>query len=222
MTIYDKIIQGSDEWKEIRHGKVGGSTANEVMAKADKPITECAAFYALLSEKMEEFDPFTSDFVSLAMQRGNELEPEARKEYERITGIKMSEYGWIEIDDFVGISPDRWNQELKKAIEIKCPEAKKYAQYLVNFDEFLSDYCWQLVHYFVVLGVDSVDCVAYRPENKVKPIIIKTITKETVIKISANVSKSISELAEMLEFRLTTTKCAIDSEMARIISTTNF
>ena len=159
MKIYDKIIQGTDEWKELRHGKVGGSTAKEIMSKYEKPITECAAFYTLLSEQMEDFDPFTNEFTSFSMQRGNELEPEARTEYERITGIEMAQFGWIEIDSFVGISPDGWNIKLKKAIEIKCPAANTYAKYLLNFDEFLSDYVWQLVHYFVVLGVDSVDCV---------------------------------------------------------------
>ena len=222
MKIYKEIVQGTDEWKELRHGKIGGSTAKDIMSKNEKSITECAAFYTLLSEQMEDFDPFTNEFTSFSMQRGNELEPEARTEYERITGIEMAQFGWIEIDSFVGISPDGWNIKLKKAIEIKCPAANTYAKYLLNFDEFLSDYVWQLVHYFVVLGVDSVDCVAYRPENKLKPIIIHTITKETVIQVSAKVSKPISELAEMLKFRLTTTKCAIDSEMARIISTNNF
>lgn len=220
MKIYKDLQQGTDEWKELRHGKVGGSTAKEIMAKYDKPITECAAFYSLLAEQMEDFDPFTTEFTSFAMQRGNELEPEARAEYERITGIKMEQFGWIELDSLVGISPDGWKPELKKAIEIKCPAANTYAKYLLNFDEFLSDYVWQLVHPFVVLDVDSVDCVAYRPENKVQPIIIKTITKDTVIQVSAKVSKPISELADMLKIRLTTTKCAIDSEMARII--TNF
>ena len=222
MKIYDKIIQGTDEWKELRHGKIGSSIAKEIMSKYEKPITECAAFYTLLSEQMEDFDPFTNEFTSFSMQRGNELEPEARSEYERITGIEMAQFGWIEIDSFVGISPDGWNIELKKAIEIKCPAANTYAKYLLNFDEFLSDYVWQLVHYFVVLGIDSVDCVAYRPENKFQPIIIKTIKRDTIIQVSAKVSKPISELAEMLKFRLTTTKCAIDREMARIISTNNF
>ena len=222
MKIYKVFVLGTDEWKELRHGKIGGSTTKEIMSKYEKPITECAAFYTLLSEQMEDFDPFTNEFTSFSMQRGNELEPEARTEYERITGIEMAQFGWIEIDSFVGISPDGWNIKLKKAIEIKCPAANTYAKYLLNFDEFLSDYVWQLVHYFVVLGVDSVDCVAYRPENKLKPIIIHTITNETVIQVSAKVSKPISELAGMLKFRLTTTKCAIDSEMARIISTNNF
>ena len=222
MKIYDKIIQGSDEWKELRHGKIGGSTAKEIMSKYEKPITECAAFYTLLSEQMEDFDPFTNEFTSFSMQRGNELEPEARTEYERITGIEMTKFGWIEIDSFVGISPDGWNIKLKKAIEIKCPAANTYAKYLLNFDEFLSDYVWQLVHYFVVLGVDSVDCVAYRPENKLKPIIIHTITKETKIKISAKVTLPILELMTMLQMRLTEAKCAIDSEIARIITTNNF
>ena len=222
MKIYDKIIQGTDEWKELRHGKIGGSTAKEIMSKYEKPITECAAFYTLLSDQMEDFDPFANEFTSFSMQRGNELEPEARSEYERITGIEMAQFGWIEIDSFVGISPDGWNIKLKKAIEIKCPAANTYAKYLLNFDEFLSDYVWQLVHYFVVLGVDSVDCVAYRPENKLIPIIIHTITKETKIKISAKVTLPILELMTMLQMRLTEAKSAIDSEIARIITTNNF
>ena len=220
MKIYKEIVQGSEEWKELRHGKVGGSSAKDLMAKYEKPIIESAGFLNVFAEKMEEYDPFKNEFTSFAMQRGVELEPEARDEYERITGITMEQYGWVELDDLVGISPDGWNEKLKKGLEIKCPEAKTYAKYLIDFNEFLSDYAWQLVHYFVVLGVDSVDCVAYRPENQLQKIIIKTITLDTEIKVSAKVTKPISELKKMLELRLTELKIVLKSELDKLI--TNF
>ena len=216
MKKYKELVQGSEEWKELRHGKVGGSTAKDLMVKIEKPIIESAGFLEIFSEKMEDFDPFKSEFVSFAMQRGVDLEPEARSEYERITGIKMEEYGWVELNNLVGISPDGWNEKLKKGLEIKCPEAKTYTKYLLNFDEFLSDYVWQLVHYFVVLDIENLDCVAYRPENQLQKIIIKTITLDTKIKISAKVTLPVSELKKMLEKRLLELQETLDIELNKL------
>ena len=48
MKIFKEIVQGSDQWKEIRWGKIGGSTANKLMTKLDKPVCEVAEFNATL------------------------------------------------------------------------------------------------------------------------------------------------------------------------------
>jgi predicted phage-related endonuclease len=224
MKIYDKIVQGTDEWKELRHGKVGGSTASKVMTKLDKSVTDCAVFSDMLSEWMEDFDPFQSDYQSAAMQRGNEYEPLARDEYSRITGNTVKQIGWAEMeeaDGFVGISPDGLVGD-KKAIEIKCPSANTHVRYMLDFDEFLEEYCWQIVHNFLVLEVDTVDCISYRPENKVKPIIIYTVTKDTVIKISAKVSKPIHELVTMLEARLIELYNGLQKELVNQTKTIEF
>ena len=194
--------QGSDQWLEIRHGKVGGSTLKKIMSNIDKPIRSCSGYYSILAEQMEDFDPFDESFKSFAMQRGNDLEPEARKEYERINGVVVGQYGWIEISDKVGISPDGWIQESKKAIEIKCPNADTHVKYMMDINEFLEEYVWQLVHTFNILDVDTVDCISYRPENNINPIVIYTVNKDTVIKMSAKVSKTITELVEMSKNRL--------------------
>ena len=203
MKIYDKIVQGTDEWKELRHGKIGGSTASKVMTKLDKPVTECSVFADLLSEWMEDFDPFQGDYQSAAMQRGNEFEPLARDEYSRITGNIVKQIGWAESDEtsFIGISPDGLVGD-KKAIEIKCPSANTHVKYMLDFNEFLEEYCWQIIHTFLVLDVDTVDCISYRPENKIKPIIIYTVTKDTQIRISKKEVYKVSELVAMLQTRL--------------------
>ena len=213
MKIYEKIIQGTDEWKELRHGKVGGSTAKKIMTNLDKPVNTCAVFSQLLAEKMEDFDPFQSDYQSLAMQRGNEYEPLARDEYARITGFEVEQIGWAEIDDLTGISPDGLVRLKNKSIEIKCPEAETHVSYMLDFNNFLNDYCWQIVHNFLVLDVDSVDCISYRPENKIKPIIIYTVTPDTKIRISKKEVKKVSELVKMLDTRLIELKSALDAEI---------
>ena len=204
MIIYDKVIQGTDEWKELRHGKVGGSTAAKIMTKLDKSVCECAIFTKMLAEHMEDFDLFTNEYSNAAMQRGNEFEPLAREEYERLMGVKVQQVGWVELKEtkgFVGISPDGWIQKAKKSIEIKCPNADTHVNYMLNFNDFLEEYCWQIVHNFYVLGVDSVDCISYRPENKFKPIIIHTVTKDTEIRISKKEVYKVWELVQMLDAR---------------------
>ena len=106
MTIYDKIIQGTDECKEI---DVHDAYVEEVMTNLDKSVRTCAVFAKLLSERMEDFDPFQSSYQNAAMQRGNEYEPFAREEYERIYGETVQQVGWVELDNgFIGISPDGW------------------------------------------------------------------------------------------------------------------
>lgn len=214
MKIFKELKQGSDEWKEFRHGKIGGSTAGKIMTKLDKPVTECAEFYQILAENMEDFDPFTNDYISFDMQRGNELEPLAREEYERIYDVKVEQFGWIEQDNnWIGISPDGWMPELKKAIEIKCPAANTHVKYMLNKNEFFEDYVWQIVHNFLVLEIYSIDCISYRPENRYCSLVVNTVTLDTEIKISAKITKKVSELVEMEKIRLNELRYAIDKEL---------
>lgn len=217
MITYPKLIQGTDEWKEFRHGKAGGTTAKKAMTNLDKSIRICAVFSELLSEHMEDFDPFKNEYHNSSMQRGNEYEPLAREEYERVTGNKVLQIGWAcdDTEQRKGISPDGIVESKNKSIEIKCPEANTHVKYMLDFNAFLEEYCWQIVDNFLILGVESVDCISYRPENKSKPIIIHTVTKETEIRISAKVVKPISELVKMLESRLTELFSEIDIELKK-------
>ena len=84
---------------------------------------------------------------------------------------------------------------------------------MLDFNSFLEEYCWQVVHNFLVLGVDSVDCISYRTENKIKPIIIYTVTPDTKIQISKKEVKKVSELVKMLDARLIELKSALDAEI---------
>ena len=68
---YD-IEQHSEEWYKVRYGKVGGTLSKGLFVKSDTLLED------VLSELCEEFD-LKENYQSFDMQRGSELEPEARK-----------------------------------------------------------------------------------------------------------------------------------------------
>lgn len=204
MKIYKDIQQGTTKWLEIKHGKVGGSMLAKIMTNLDKSVRTCAEYLSILAENMEDFDPFQINFQSAEMARGNEFEPLARKEYERINGVIVEQVGWVENEEIKisGISPDGWMPESKKSIEIKCPSDNTHVGYMLNPNAFLEKYCWQIVCNFLVLEVESVDCISYRPENKIRPMIIETVTPDTEIQISKKEKYSVMDLVGMAEERL--------------------
>lgn len=220
MKKYIDLIQGTEEWKEFRYGKIGGTSAEKLATKLDKSPLENAFFYKVLAERMEDFDPFKDDFKNYSMQRGNEMEPLARTEYERVYGCNVIQCGWIDSNiENIGISPDGLVSDVK-SIEIKCPEAQTHANYMINPNAFLEDYTWQIVHNFLVIdGLIDMDCISYRPENKIKPMVVIPINLDTQIKISAKETKSISELKEILRNRLLQVENEIKNQLELLTQT---
>ena len=222
MRIYDNIIQGTDEWKEIRHGKIGGSTIGKLMTKLDKSVRECSEYYSLLAEKLEEFDPFIESPVTFAMQRGNELEPEARNEYERLFGVTVRQVGWVEDDGgLIGISPDGIVSD-KHNIEIKCPSAHTHMMYVLDNSKFTEEYCWQIVHNFVVMNIEKITCISYRPENLTVPFLSFDVTKDTEIRVSAKIKMQVRALVEMAEKRIKEVEKCIVEDLTKLQQSNEF
>jgi len=224
MKIHKDLLQGSLEWLEIKHAKVGGSRLAKIMTNLDKSVRECSEYYAILAENMEDFDPFTNNFQSYEMERGNELEPIARKEYERIYGVTVEQYGWVENEKIKisGISPDGYIPSLNKAIEIKCPSDNTHVIYMMNPTAFFEKYCWQIVDNFLVMGVESTDCISFRPENRIKPMVVYTATPTTLINISKKECLPISTLVDMANKRLLELEECIKEDLERIIRADEF
>jgi len=222
MKIYDKVIQGTDEWKELRHGKVGGSTIAKLMSYPEKSIRNCTEYYSVLAENIEEFDPFIENRITFEMQRGNDLEPLARQEFERISGKKAFQVGWVEMDNgFVGISPDGIINE-KHNIEIKCPSANTHMMYILDNSVFTEKYAWQIVHNFYTMAIERLTCISYRPENELCPLLAFDVTNDTVIKISSKVSKTVAELCLMIHLRVLELQECINDDLNKITNKNKF
>lgn len=124
--------QGSDDWLLSRVGVCTASRFSDArgkLAKASKngqagDHNGDAIKYAwLLAVETIAGEPLDETFVTYAMRRGRELEPQARAVYEARTGAWIDEVSLILTDDSrFGYSADGFRDD-DGLIEIKCPMA---------------------------------------------------------------------------------------------------
>lgn len=209
MKIYKELKQQTAEWKEIKYRTIGGSTLEKVMANFGKPVEDNAVFLDLLSEFLEDYYPETEKWLGEDVDRGNILEPIAREEFERITGKKVHEVGLVSKTDFIVLSPDgligdyeTLETTCKEALEIKCPSKKVYTSYLLDNQKAIDDYGWQIVQYFLVLGIDKLYFLVYRPENNVQKHILIEVTLDTIIRVNTKKSGRVGDLVNEAVERL--------------------
>lgn len=152
------VQQQSPEWFSLRAKRMSGSHAQEI-GNAGKGLE------TYILKMMAEFYS-TADkehFSNVHTDRGNELEPIARDMYELTTRQKVEEVGFIELDEYVGVSPDGLIGE-DGAIEIKCPDDVKYFKHLLEGEKAIdSGYIWQIQMLLLITRRKWCDYVAYNP-----------------------------------------------------------
>lgn len=186
--------QGSFEWLEERYRHVTGTTSKGLFVKSDTLLID------LVSQNLEDFEE-ESVFVSEAMERGNELEEPARIELIKYTGIEFVEFGFAESIEIplLGISPDGFSVDFKYGCEIKCPSRKKHTETIIS-DEIPLDNLHQLLHYFTVNPkLEKLFFCSFRPENKIKPLFVKALTKDSVINLGTKARPKVSTVSEWVD-----------------------
>ncbi len=176
MIAHYEIEQHSEEWHQIRYGKVGGTLSSGLFINSDTLLEN------VLSELVEDFD-LQESFQSYDMIRGTELEPEARAFLNTYLGIELMEVGWLQCEEneYIGISPDGITEDETISAEIKCPAAKKHLV-TIRKNEIPDDNIDQCIHYFTVNPkLEKHYFLSYRPENKYKPAFIKELTRDSLV-----------------------------------------
>lgn len=122
MRIISDIAQGTDEWLELRLGKVTASRLSDVMSKGrgNAPSKTRASYMLQLAAERLTGQPEDS-FTNKYMEWGNECEPQARAMYEFDSGNDVQEVAFIEVDNDFGVSPDGL-VGANGLLEIKCPK----------------------------------------------------------------------------------------------------
>jgi len=157
VIIHENIIQRSDEWFQIRLGKFTG-TDFATVANGRKD-TRKKLIYKKAAEIMTG-KPCERDFNNFQMDRGRELEDEARMAFELETGLEVREVGFIELDQYTGVSPDGLIGE-KSGIEIKCKDTHTHIECLTEGD---NSYKWQIQGGLYVSGRKSWFFVSYNKD----------------------------------------------------------
>lgn len=190
MQIFN-IEQGTDEWHKARRGVITGSRFKDIVtpAKGDLSSSSKKYMYELVAERMgATIENFSNEY----MQRGTELEADARSAYEFIKDATVDEVGFC-LEGIIGVSPDGLIND-DGGLEIKCPKETTHISYLDDGGLPLI-YKPQVQGSLWITGREWWDFMSYHPQ--LPPLIIRVYRDEDYIK---NMEKVITKFAEdMLE-----------------------
>jgi len=174
MTEFYEIIQGTFEWFEKRKGKFGASKAADLLMSPSKVgynnLINTIVYMRITNEYPESFSNEWTD-------RGTELEPEAIRSYELLTFNKIKSIGYVEIDDFVGCSPDGMEGDTG-LIQVKCPKYTTHIDYIIK-DKVPSQYYKQMQYEMMVTEREYNIFFSYHPN--LRPFMKKIYRDESMI-----------------------------------------
>ena len=131
------------------------------------------------------------------MQRGNELEPEARRLYEFINEKAVEQVGFCMTDDRrFGCSPDGFIDDRKGGLEIKCPRLETHIGYVMA-SKLPTAYKVQVHASMFVTGCKYWDFMSYAPEAD--PFILRVERDDFTDKLGAALDEFYKELTAARE-----------------------
>lgn len=187
------VDQRSPEWYAARLGVPSASNFAKVVTPGGKKSTQVESYLNrlvadIITGRSDQQEP------NEAMQRGTELEPEARSYYELIMG-PVEEVGFCIHDDGFGCSPDGMVGD-DGLLEIKCPLAHTHVEYLRD-DCIPSIYVPQVQGQLLVTGRKWCDFLSYHPD--MKPLLVRVERDE---KFCATLHEALKELVENIKINV--------------------
>lgn len=167
MFEYFDVDQNTDEWFQMRSGKLTSSKLGTIMANYGKAFGDPAKKYAVnIAIEQITGNAIPNSYSNDHMERGHEQEPIARMLYEEEMFCNVSNGGFFG-SEFIGCSPDGLVSD-SGVIEIKSVIAPvHYAN--IKRQGVDPAYKWQCVGNVKFTGRDWIDFVSYCaefPEDK--------------------------------------------------------
>jgi len=168
-TFHFDLQQGTDEWQQIRLGKITGTSIQPLLVAGKGAggfgtgaFTE---MYRIIHERVtgELYDSFAGNQYT---EFGNENEYEASLYYDEINFTSLQSIGFVSLNEWVGCSPDRLLPDIKKGVEIKCLP-KEHAR-IFDTKECIDKHYFQCQFCLYVTKYDSWDLVYFHPDYPVK------------------------------------------------------
>jgi len=170
--------QGTPAWIQARLGIPSASSYSKLVTATGKSSAQAEGYInQLVAERITGEQ--TMVHVSEPMQRGIDLEPEARFRYEMETGRIVKQVGFLMHDTIqAGASPDGLVGE-NGGLEIKCPSPATHIEYLRD-GGLPAKYVQQVQGCLWITGRDWWDFMSYHP--KMEPLIVRVFRDEEFIK----------------------------------------
>lgn len=157
------VEQGSNEWLGIKAGVASCSSLDRLVTPSLKPSAQAEAYmYELTAEHITGEKKYIKP--SYWMERGTEMEPNARAMYELITGVVVQQTGFVfqNKDRLFGFSPDGFPSS-RKGLEIKCPAPITHLTYLL-MGVCPKDYQAQVQGSMWASGLKAWDFMSFHPD----------------------------------------------------------
>ena len=161
--------QRSPGWYSARLGVPTASTfSNIIDSKGNTSKSQTKLLHKLAGEKVSGV--VEEGYKNKHMERGIELEAEAKSMYSLITGNEIEEVGFcLDDSDLFGCSPDGFINA-DGLIEIKCPCLTTHVEYLIK-NRLPVEYVQQVQGQMLITGRLWCDCMSYYPS--MKPLIVR-------------------------------------------------
>lgn len=183
MIVHENMIQGSEEWENIRLGRATASQASMIFTPTGKLSASRVKYARRLARECRMKDPMEFQGNKYT-DWGNEHESEARAVFEKETGKEVHEVGFCtRADRIIGCSPDgliKKDGEWAEGLEIKCPQVDKHGEYLLE-GELPPEYKLQVHWSMATTGLNAWWFMSYFPDVVSRPtednpngVIIKT------------------------------------------------
>lgn len=188
--------QGSAAWLAARAGKVTASRIADVIARTKTGPSASRAGYMgeLIAERLT--GQVAEGYTNADMQRGIEVEPQARAAYEARTGLIVDAVGFVLHPriDLAGASPDGLAGD--GLFETKCPRTHTHIEYLLGRDppsKYIPQMAWQCA----CTERPYCDFVSFDPRmpEELQLFIVRYVpSPEYLAELEAEVQKFLSEL----------------------------
>jgi putative phage-type endonuclease len=200
--------QRTDEWFQARLGKVTASRISDVLAKTKTGYSISRQNYLvqLVTERLtgQKADSF---FMNQAMQDGVDREPIARKLYEVLNDVIVTEVGFYDHPRIAmsGASPDGLLPELLVfgigLVEIKCPIETTHTNTLMSKkvpSKYIPQIQWQMA---CVPNAKFCDFISYNPNFPPEmQLFVSRIEKDLqyVLELEAEVEQFLKEVDQAI------------------------
>ena len=191
------IQQGTEEWHQLRLGKVTASRVADILAKTKTGPSASRGNYLIELALQRVTKTIEESYNSPAMEWGTQNEPQARVAYEVTTGNFVDQIAFVDhpkIKNF-GCSPDGVIGE--GLIEIKCPNSATHWSY-IKTNEPPQKYIIQMQSQMSVTGAKWCDFVSFDPRmpERSQLLIVRINRDEELI---AEIEKEVKQFLNEVE-----------------------
>ena len=199
-----EIVQGSNDWFQIRMGKVTASRVADVIAKTKTGYSTSRDNY--MAQLVVEHLTFTKQesYTNAAMQWGTDTEPFARAAYEATQGVMVEEVGFVRHPtiEWAGASPDGLvGGEGEGLVEIKCPNTLTMIETLLS-QKVPGKYFTQMQFQLACTGRKWCDYVVFDPRMPAKAqLFVKRVDRDDtyIAEIEAEIVKFLAEVQSQVQ-----------------------